>query len=71
MDCDYIMKRLIGKRVLIKFNIEEPKIKAKIIDITTEGLFCEQNTMVSFYFHRDIKEIIILPLDDWTKRRVS
>lgn len=65
------MRRLIGKKVLIKFNIEDPNIKAKIIDVTTEGLFCDQNSIISFYFHRDIKEIIILPLDDWTQRRVS
>lgn len=65
------MRRLIGKKVLIKFNIEDPNIKAKIIDVTAEGLFCDQNSIISFYFHRDIKEIIILPLDDWTQRRVS
>lgn len=71
MDSDCIMKRLIGKKVVIKFNYEGVKIKTRIVDVTKEGVFCEQNTVVSFYFHRDIREIIIFTPEDWTKRRIS
>lgn len=42
------MKRLIGKNALIKFKTEDPKVKVEIIDITSEGLFCEQNSIISF-----------------------
>lgn len=40
------------------------------MDITAKGLFYEQNSIISFSFQRDIKEIFILPNENWRNGRM-
>lgn len=63
------MKRLVGQKVVIIFINGEEKAKAKVIGIATEGLFCKKDSTISFYFHKDIREIIIIKPDNWNNVR--